>query len=143
MKGDRLHRIVYLSRATRTYSVPEVTALGARAAARNGAAGVTGLLLYDEARFLQALEGGARAVLATMARIARDARHHSVDFLFHGAAEERQFGHWAMELRLARTDEASPTFLERVKEDVRAVDDPRVRAAFIGFAVLGSNRAGP
>jgi len=139
--GDHaLYRIVYLSRATRTFDDAELNALAAWSAERNAVASVTGLLLYDGSRFLQAIEGPEAQVTGTMDRIARDKRHDSLTYIQDDPVRDRQFGHWAMQLKLAPAGCCSTDFLERVKEDVTLVDDLNLQAAFIGFAVLSSQR---
>lgn len=88
--------VAYASSAVRVFTAEELTALLAVSRARNGAAGVTGMLVHKGGNFLQALEGPEHAVRATMARIARDPRHRSVIMLHEGFHEERLFGEWSM-----------------------------------------------
>jgi hypothetical protein len=131
-----MYRIVYISRARLDWSDRALDALGATSSTLNGAHGVTGLLLYDGSRFIQALEGPEDAVRETMRRIAADERHDTIQYLGQGPAAERQFGDWAMQVKRAPDGCCSSEFLARVKRDVDAVEDPQLRAAFIGFAAL-------
>ncbi|MCW5770971.1 MAG: BLUF domain-containing protein [Rhodospirillaceae bacterium] len=91
-----LKSLVYVSSARRPYPDDALMALLAKSRRNNAAAGVTGLLLYDEGNFIQALEGPPDAVGATFARIERDPAHHQLIRMFEGTAPERQFGEWSM-----------------------------------------------
>ncbi|MBW6528373.1 BLUF domain-containing protein [Sphingomonas sp. RHCKR7] len=132
-----LHQIVYLSRATAPLSDAAAAALCRAAAERNRAAGVTGLLLHDGARFIQAIEGDEPALRALMARITRDPRHHALAYVSDGAIAARQFGDWAMDYRRVDDVRAAADFLTAVKGALTGVEDPGLLAAFIGFAVIG------
>jgi len=71
------------------------------AQARNAAEQITGLMLYDEGRFYQWLEGPAENVARLMRAIVLDRRHTDVEILVDKAIPARQFGEWRM--RLATT----------------------------------------
>jgi hypothetical protein len=66
---------------------------------RNTASGITGMLLYANGRFLQALEGEEAAVEETYARICRDVRHEEPLLLSRETIAQRQFGNWSMGFR--------------------------------------------
>jgi hypothetical protein len=70
----------------------------ASAQACNARDGITGVLRYDGAYFLQVLEGPRAAVQATMARIMRDPRHTDVRITSQGPLARRDFGSWTMAL---------------------------------------------
>lgn len=57
---------------------------------------VTGILVQGGNRFLQILEGPAKAVEETFARIRRDERHAAIVMLGRDWIEERSFPDWAM-----------------------------------------------
>ena len=96
---------------------------------RNAQAGITGVLRYDGAYFLQVLEGPRTPVEAMMARIRRDPRHTDIRILHAGPLEQRDFGNWHMmlvteeEMALARR--RNPDLLEvypfRVAEVVHSM----------------------
>ncbi len=66
----------------------------------NALDGITGCLWFDGRNFVQWLEGGEAAVEALISRLALDPRHHHIDILFRGFADEnRFFPDWAMHLR--------------------------------------------
>jgi methanogenic corrinoid protein MtbC1 len=65
---------------------------------RNGREGITGLMLYDNDRFFQWLEGPLDRVERLMAAIRTDPRHTDVEVLNTQPAEMRTFGAWTMKL---------------------------------------------
>ena len=99
----------------------------------NAALAITGFLYFDGVRFLQALEGGAADVEATLARIRDDGRHRSLIVLSDRTVERREFGEWAMASR--STAESGDEMLVRVR-DLVAGASPSVRATFSHFAEL-------
>jgi hypothetical protein len=69
-----------------------------RARSNNGKMGVTGMLIYRDEAFLQALEGDELSVRDIFKRIAKDARHTKVTILKNQGSfgERRIFGEWSM-----------------------------------------------
>src|SRR5690242_5872482 len=100
--ADTVYQLVYISRAVRPLDDIDLTQLAAEAARFNGRQAITGLLLHDGGRFIQALEGVQPQVEALMTRIARDPRHDSIAYVERRAVPERQFGGWAMDARRVR-----------------------------------------
>ncbi len=135
--ADPVYQLVYISRATRPLDDPELTRLATAAARFNGGHDITGLLLHDGSRFIQALEGPQPAVEALMTRIARDPRHDSIAYIERRTVAGRQFGGWAMDARRVRDAGGAQAFLDDLKRLLAPVDDHRLVAAFIGFAMLG------
>lgn len=132
-------QICYASRTVRPLTRAEYGDLAGQARRHNGRDAITGLLLYDGARFVQALEGPAALAEACMARIERDARHQDVSVVERGPVTERQFGGFA--LAALMPDEGDPSaFVEQVKALVADVASPKLRAVFIGFAMLSRPR---
>ncbi len=58
--------------------------------------GVTGLLLYGNETFLQALEGDEKAVDDLVEKIKKDPRHINIQFLHRRTIERRQYSEWSM-----------------------------------------------
>jgi Sensors of blue-light using FAD len=86
-------QIVYTSTANHEFSALDIERLVAGARARNKAIGVTGMLLFHDGTFLQAIEGEQRAVNEVFASIQRDARHRDIAVLHRGPGfEQRVFG---------------------------------------------------
>ncbi len=63
---------------------------------KNAQRNVTGMLLYRDGIFLQALEGEADVVDALYARIATDPRHKNPSIVYRGPIYSRSFMQWAM-----------------------------------------------
>jgi hypothetical protein len=90
-------QIVYTSTANQEFLPADFERLLAGARTRNKAIGVTGMLVFHDGTFLQALEGEKRAVNEVFASIRGDARHRDVTVLHHGSGlEQRVFGDWSM-----------------------------------------------
>lgn len=94
---NSLTRLVYYSRNCITGdALPQIDAILASSRRNNGAANVTGALVFNMGCFGQILEGPRRAVEMTFERIQRDERHGEVSLLDFQAVEERAFPNWSM-----------------------------------------------
>ena len=92
-----MHQIVYTSTATEDFSTPDLRKLLLDARVRNRALGVSGMLVFHDRTFLQALEGEQRAVNEIFASIVTDRRHRDIDVLHRGPGFDRRvFGDWSM-----------------------------------------------
>jgi hypothetical protein len=132
--------VIYISRAKHSFTASDLADLGEQAAAKNRSLGITGLLLFDGTRFIQALEGDAAAVKAVMDRISNDSRHDNISYFKPLETDRRQFNWWSTEYR----DEGDLCdrrgFLDRVMNHVADVKCDSIKAAFIGFAALSLRR---
>jgi len=90
-----LVRLLYVSRAV-DHSPPAVEAILAQSRSHNTACGITGILCYGGATFLQAIEGGRNAINELYGHILRDPRHKDVVLLHYEEISERRFGGWTM-----------------------------------------------
>ena len=104
--------------------------------ARNRSEDITGLLLFDGTRFIQALEGDAAAVQAVMNRIAKDPRHDNISYFKPITIDCRQFESWATEYQNAKDICDGKGLIDRVVKHVADVKYDSIKAAFIGFAAL-------
>lgn len=93
-----MHRIVYISEATRPLTRPELNQIIVTSRRNNAREDLTGLLLYHQQRFFQVLEGPTRTLQTCLARIAGDNRHHGIQIIDRAAASERAFPQWQMGL---------------------------------------------
>jgi methanogenic corrinoid protein MtbC1 len=93
-----LSKVVYRSRAVRSLSPPELHELTRAAQARNSAEAITGLMVYDNDRFFQWLEGPSDSIDRVMTSIRNDKRHTDIDVLDTDSVEARAFGAWNMKL---------------------------------------------
>lgn len=92
-----MHQIVYTSTASEDFSSADLKRLLLGARTRNKALGVSGMLVFHDGTFLQALEGEKRAVNEIFASIRSDQRHRDIDVLHRGPGfDQRVFGDWSM-----------------------------------------------
>ncbi len=91
-----LRCMVYLSTATHLMPEPELLELLEEARSKNADIGVTGMLLYSDGNFIQAIEGESVAVGNLYNKIGRDSRHYGVQTLVDEEITERSFGDWNM-----------------------------------------------
>ncbi|MBN2702293.1 MAG: phosphate-starvation-inducible PsiE family protein [Methylohalobius sp. ZOD2] len=89
-------RLSYISQARQSFSDQELEGLLRVSRANNGACGVTGILFYGNAMFLQTLEGPREAVEETFKRIKMDSRHGGVRVIEKVPIDTREFGDFGM-----------------------------------------------
>lgn len=95
-KPDDLVTLTYFSSARQRFDDASLLDLLQRARRHNEQTRITGLLLYHQGNFVQALEGPRDAVHRLFERIRGDARHGGVISAGIEIAAERQFPHWSM-----------------------------------------------
>jgi hypothetical protein len=124
-----MRQIVYVSTMEPGFQTEELGAILHDARYHNRRNAVTGLLLFDGKRFLQALEGEPQDVGATFARISEDKRHRSIAILCDRTIECREFGNWDMATKVREASEYSASVIELVAQ----VSSPKIKAAFADF----------
>lgn len=126
-----LVRLLYVSRAVDT-SPAAIEAILAQSRQHNPASGITGVLCHGGGVFLQAIEGGRRAVSELFGHIQRDARHQDVELLSFEEISERRFGGWTMgQVNLARLNHSIV-----LKYSERPEFDPYAVSGRVSFALL-------
>ncbi|HWK45925.1 MAG TPA: BLUF domain-containing protein [Stellaceae bacterium] len=90
--------LVYVSAARLLFSDADLAELLLRSLANNRRDGITGMLLYMDGNFMQALEGEPDKVGALYQKILRDPRHTRITTVLELAIETRRFAGWAMAL---------------------------------------------
>ena len=130
-------QLTYIS--TATPGLPATTVADILKASRrnNAAAGVTGLLLHDGRRFLQALEGETAMVNRTYERIKADQRHRAVVLLSSAEVTARAFGDWAMADQQVAAGKGS-SLADQVDQLTARITDPTMRELFRSFARVRS-----
>jgi hypothetical protein len=93
-----LSSLTYRSRAVAPMSELDLHRLARAAQLRNGAEGVTGMLVYDSGWIFQQLEGPSEGVARIWASIRRDRRHTAIEVLNDGPADKRDFEDWDLRL---------------------------------------------
>jgi hypothetical protein len=135
----RILSVIYHSAATPGLSSFDVDEILAASRTRNKQNDITGMLLLENGRFLQALEGPEEDVRDLMARIEQDRRHEHVRVLVEETQDGRRFPDWAMarghvaELEALALDEYFAALLEARDELPSApTRTERIRAWFHG-----------
>lgn len=94
-----LYNLVYCSRASDGVDDDAVNQIIETSRRCNPARSITGLLVFGSGIFFQWLEGPRDSVLALLALLKKDPRHHTVVLLTSGEeVRERLFPDWDMEL---------------------------------------------
>lgn len=88
--------LVYASRATVPFDEEKLKDLLGKARVKNSSKNITGMLLYREGLFVQALEGEEDDVVSLYERISKDQRHTDVIKIYLKPIRERSFGDWSM-----------------------------------------------
>jgi hypothetical protein len=140
--ANRLHRLVYASAASAPLLAEKLDRIVNHARHANASTGVTGMLLFQEGRFLQVLEGTREALLDLVERIRRDRRHQNLTILEWGPAETRVFAtpmawtsarHFTDGQRMALLDALDLTGVDAVLPGDEAVTHRRVAALLKAF----------
>ncbi len=131
-----LSLLIYVSKAAVTFSEEELEALLAQARTNNASQNVSGLLIYHDGSFIQALEGDDSVLDQLYATIESDGRHEHTRVLYRGAIEERSFDGWAMGYKrinnLKDIPEGFHSFLQSGFKRA-ANDDDIARKALLSF----------
>ena len=101
-----LYSLVYTSRQNRPFDAADLPSLLHSSRAANSQAGITGMLLYWQGTFVQALEGERKHVCRLADAISQDRRHGAFFICSRQQIAARQFAGWSMgfrDLDVART----------------------------------------
>lgn len=97
--------LVYVSFAkNRAMSTDELKDILVTARDKNQAVGLTGMLLYRNGFFIQALEGEEEQVSKTFDVIKQDPRHTNILVMYKNKIKERSFGDWSMGFKVLDDD---------------------------------------
>lgn len=127
-------QLIYISTARHALLTAEPSAILAVSQRNNRRVGVTGMLMFDGLRFLQALEGDEVAVRSTFERIRADDRHRGVVALSDRRIAAREFGTWDMAFENSMTSSAARSLVEQVEALVDNVENRNTRELFRSFA---------
>ena len=141
-----LARLIYISEPqldpAQGTTIAQLGSIMAASRRNNQAAGITGALVYDEAWFLQVLEGERRSIWKTFMRIAEDERHDGCLLVEMVDVHERLFGNWWMGLA-TRDAVTAPAFLPFLDKGVLRAENmgaPDILALMMSLTKLGLNR---
>ena len=90
------YTVVYISRATQQVSEDDLVDLLNVSRKNNILDDITGMLLYRNGEYMQALEGEKSKVEALYNKISRDSRHDEIVVLSRKSIVERVFSNWSM-----------------------------------------------
>lgn len=121
--------LIYASSAVAEFSPSELVDLLKSCHQSNVKLGVTGMLLYKDGNFMQAIEGDEAVVRDLYAKISLDPRHRGMMTLLAESVAERQFPDWSMGFRDLNAPEARSTpgysqFLNTALTDTVFSSDP-------------------
>lgn len=88
--------LVYISKATQEMSEEELVDLLNVSRRNNILKNVTGMLLFRNGEFMQALEGDKKSVEELFKTISKDDRHDAITVLSRKEIVERVFDNWSM-----------------------------------------------
>lgn len=91
-----LTSLIYVSYVTKRMTDEELLALLKEFRDKNAAKNITGMLLYRDGFFIQALEGEAEVVESTFSKIAKDKRHRNILKVSQEVIKSRSFTNWGM-----------------------------------------------
>ena len=91
-----LYTIIYISRASEDVSANSLEEILKISRQNNPSVGVSGMLLYKNGEFMQAIEGEKDVVTKLMNKIADDPRHADILTLSKKAIPHRYFKNWSM-----------------------------------------------
>lgn len=94
-----LYSLVYTSRQNRPFDTADLPSLLHRSRVANSRTGITGLLLYWQGTFVQALEGERKHVCRLADAISQDRRHGAFFICSRQQIAVRQFAGWSMGFR--------------------------------------------
>ncbi len=91
-----LNCLVYVSLANQEMSESHLEDLLKKARIKNETLNITGMLLYRDGFFMQALEGESQDIDALFATISKDARHRDILLIYKKPILQRGFPDWKM-----------------------------------------------
>lgn len=123
-----MRQIVYVSSAAVPFGSGELRDLLRISVENNTRSGISGMLLFHDGNFIQAIEGPDPAVQALFDKISADRRHGSVIVLDDRTVNERSFGEWSMGFRQVddahlNKDVGFTDYLARIESEPRSAPD--------------------
>ncbi len=104
---EQIATISYRSRAVQPFSELQLAQLLESARQYNHANGLTGLLVYDDQRFFQWIEGSPEKLDKVWDSIQRDSRHTDIQIMGNQRVPLRFFGDWDMRFSVRKKDAKS------------------------------------
>jgi len=133
-------RLIYVSVMTEECDMDALQEILKVSRKNNAEIGVTGILCYDPAFFLQCLEGPAEAVHGLYRTIEQDDRHKKVQLIEDTPARERMFGPWKM--AFVKASELDRRIIERYSPNGKFdpyTFDPATACEFLAAIALAKS----
>jgi hypothetical protein len=139
----RLSTLVYRSRALVPWTADDLQRMLDIARARNRAESITGMLICEDDRFFQWIEGPTDRLAQVWESIRRDPRHTDIEVLGESSTPMRFFGQWDMKL-ITRDTRAAAGSAGAKRTPVEFIDrvygNPEgIRALLATLAPTGDN----
>ena len=94
---DLIH-LIYVSTAVNELSKQDLNDIISSSIKNNGMLNITGILAFNEGRFIQFLEGSEFNVMKIFETIKKDYRHHGIDLVRKQKIPTRQYDDWKMRM---------------------------------------------
>lgn len=135
-KLEPAYQLIYISAANHDFTEEELEELLRAARENNRSLDVTGMLLFHEGSFIQALEGDQLVVENLYKKIGTDVRHVETKVLYRGMVDDRDFKNWSM--GFYRSNQSSAANLEGFHQFLKTGfisqdGDSRARKALLAF----------
>ena len=91
-----MYYLIYISTSVKLMGQDDLVSLLAQTRKKNMELHVTGMLMYSNGTFIQALEGDKKDVDLVYAAIQQDTRHKNLIEIISGEQEKRTFPDWSM-----------------------------------------------
>ena len=138
-QSEPIYQLLYISASNHNFTEDELCELLKIARKKNEAVGVSGMLLYHNNSFIQALEGSQAEVERIYQRIAKDTRHTESRVLFRGEIVAHDFDGWSMGFYRSKQSQSENLegfhqFLSQgIRQNDKEDDNSTVRKALVGF----------
>lgn len=129
-----MYQLTYISTMSAGLSQEDFEQILLTSRRNNKRDSLTGLLICDGRRFLQALEGHKSLVDATFTRIKADTRHRATLVLSQREIMCREFGKWDMAAHWSGPSGPRLSLVEAVDAMTAEVPDKNTQALFRSFA---------
>ena len=101
-----LYNLVYISRSTQQMTSKDLDEILKTSRKNNPSSNITGMLVYKDGEFMQALEGKKEDVEELYQRISQDKRHGEILVLVRKEIPDRLFKDWSMGFKnISKEDE--------------------------------------
>lgn len=93
-----LHRLIYVSKATKQVSFESIQEICKKSAISNKKLGITGLLIFNRKYFIQLIEGDRSALSQVMFKIYENPLHYDIELIDFSPAESRMFTYFGAKM---------------------------------------------